>query len=326
MINHWLDRVSRRRAAFTLIELLVVIAIIALLVAILLPALGQARLAARRVISGSNCRQLTIVSATYAAEFKDSFPNPFEYDPSNGASWTQIRVPSRPGFVWNFDGPTGWTTELYSAHWASLMMNYLSEGQLRSKVQFSPNDETVLRRFQAQVASNPDLDSTIWDGSYWLSPTVWLNANRYASENRTPLNAGSGTQWRRNRYEQVTSPQSKVIIFERFDTTVKNRRTGGGREQAFPTWNNPDAKPYVGLVDGSADTANMAKLHELERSTDPQINGTFRPSGLFNITNTQLATYDMGNDLLENGQNGTTAWRAFFFATRNGIKGRDLNR
>ncbi|QDU32327.1 hypothetical protein KS4_03590 [Poriferisphaera corsica] len=61
-----------RQNAFTLIELLVVISIIALLIAILLPALGAARNAAMDIKCMSNLRQMNTAQATYNAD-NDSF-------------------------------------------------------------------------------------------------------------------------------------------------------------------------------------------------------------------------------------------------------------
>jgi len=59
---------------FTLIELLVVVSIIALLVSILLPALGKAREHARASQCGSNMRQVGIALTTYALQSEDYYP------------------------------------------------------------------------------------------------------------------------------------------------------------------------------------------------------------------------------------------------------------
>jgi prepilin-type N-terminal cleavage/methylation domain-containing protein len=56
--------------AFTLVELLVVIAIIALLVSIILPAIGKARLTAQATICGSNLKQIGIAYNSYAYDNK----------------------------------------------------------------------------------------------------------------------------------------------------------------------------------------------------------------------------------------------------------------
>ncbi|MBI1336551.1 MAG: DUF1559 domain-containing protein [Phycisphaera sp.] len=62
------------RRAFTLIELLVVITIIALLVAILLPALGTAREKARQVACMSNTRQFGLATSTYLVDNFNRMP------------------------------------------------------------------------------------------------------------------------------------------------------------------------------------------------------------------------------------------------------------
>ncbi len=167
---------ARTDRAFTLIELLVVIAIIALLIGILLPALGEARRAARLAVCSSDYRQLTVATASYAADFTDRIfaftwhkgQTPSEYpdlqqaaNDTEAAACQAVDILRRRADRPDMPPPSGmgvvWIPHVYYSH--LVLQDYLAS-RLPEPLVVCPEDR-VRKRWQIDPTQN-------FDQGFWL--------------------------------------------------------------------------------------------------------------------------------------------------------------
>ena len=99
---------GRKQRGFTLIELLVVISIIALLIALLLPALAKARIVALQTVCAANIRSLVQGCFEYAQSNRGQYPLDYQWNYPCGGMGTY------PGSTNNITEPWGMTS-LYTA-------------------------------------------------------------------------------------------------------------------------------------------------------------------------------------------------------------------
>ncbi|NBC11366.1 MAG: prepilin-type N-terminal cleavage/methylation domain-containing protein [Planctomycetes bacterium] len=170
-----MNRQSRIKSGFTLIELLVVISIIALLIALLLPALQGAKDAARLAVCASNMRQLGVGTTTYAVDHEGYLPGHDEIVPN--PSWGQF-----PFYAYNGFG--GWRNLglLYAQGRPNdyRLSGYLTESN--GQTYFCPSHEPP--QLQASTyAPWPTFDFPWWanEGVIWTSYSYNLRADNLSS-------------------------------------------------------------------------------------------------------------------------------------------------
>ena len=153
------------RRGFTLIELLVVVAIIALLIAILLPSLRDAREQSKIAKCLANYRQLMTCSTQYYLDFDDDFP----FIAKLGTGWLGV-------CMWEYAGKTPrefWKPLYGGVFWWQApqrpLNNYLLGAQIEPDLFLQPGVESSRQRTEVEICRCPgdrsSHQSIDWDGT-----------------------------------------------------------------------------------------------------------------------------------------------------------------
>jgi prepilin-type N-terminal cleavage/methylation domain-containing protein len=186
-----------RRRAFTLVELLVVIGIIALLIAVLLPALNKARRQALLTVCSSNQKQLVNALLMYCADNRGCFPGGPGYLMTNGV---QSPTPKAGLAAWDTEARNPYSCNQDENNGPTWLAKYVGKSK---KIPGCPAEPDV--KDTGQSATNNRTN-------YWYPMSlVYKPEEIYNAANINPLITIQTCQ----KITQVRHPTQKVVIIER---------------------------------------------------------------------------------------------------------------